>query len=252
MIVVHFSDLRTSRYVGKKLFVFLISFFAFLMTSSSDANAAEKISASATAGSHIAKLFQNIMKDAYSQMGMDLTVHYFPGKRALSQSSSGKVDSELFRIASVGKRYPNLIMISPSIFDIRGIAYAINDVPGTDLTQYKRIGIVRGVRWASKLTKGHDPIVVENVSQLFQLLKTGRIDVGLSSYISGYVELKKYPKTYENVKQSQPLIRLPLHHYLHKSKKTLVSQLSSIILQMKGKGKIERYIEAFLAETSLN
>lgn len=248
MISIVYYFLGTNRHSTKKLSFFVGVLFSVLFGGCFVATAEETITASGHQGSFTADLSHKILKNAYAQMGIKLMVHYFPNKRSLLQSNSGQINSELGRIASIGKRYQNLEMVSPPLFELKGIAFALNYAPETDLDRYESIGIIRGVKWASELTKGRNPVIAENTHQLFQLLNAGRLDIILSSYLAGNILLKKHPDLFKDIKQSKPLARFPIHHFLHKSKGHLATPLGSILHRMKNKGDIEKLTSGFLAE----
>ncbi|MBC8177316.1 MAG: hypothetical protein H8E19_07905 [Deltaproteobacteria bacterium] len=50
-----------------------------------------------------------ILKLAYKRLGIPIVIVEMPGKRALVESSEGRIDGEVHRIFRVGKDYPTLI-----------------------------------------------------------------------------------------------------------------------------------------------
>ena len=64
-----------------------------------------------------------ILKVAYGKIGISIKMVDMPGKRALTESSSGRVDGEVHRIVEIADEYPTLLKvptpinyIEPSVF----------------------------------------------------------------------------------------------------------------------------------------
>jgi polar amino acid transport system substrate-binding protein len=98
-----------------------------------------------------------ILKAAYKRLGIPIEIIQMPGRRALRESSEGRIDGEVHRIFSIGNDYPSLIRvptpinyIEPTVFS-KNERFDITECP--DLKDY-RIGIVRGVRHAEACTQG--------------------------------------------------------------------------------------------------
>lgn len=179
------------------------------------------IVASATNQSRVAAVSEIILARAYSALGYKLKVEYLPGKQALKKSNQGQVDAELVRIEAVSEKYPNLVRVPEALFDVRGMAFSwdqnITIISVQDLWG-RRVGIVRGIQWAAKLTEGFSPkpIVAKDIHELFQLLANRRIDIALEAQLTGQPELKHFPKRGLSMAIGS-ITRFPVFHFLHKN-----------------------------------
>ncbi len=172
-----------------------------------------------------------------------------PGRRALRESSEGRIDGEVHRIFSIGKDYPTLIRvptpinyIEPTVFS-KNERFAVTGCP--DLKDY-RIGIVRGVRHAEACTQDMKYVqIVGHSNLLMQILDKGRVDIVITARINGLLQLKelKFDSLYP---LSPPLSRRLVYHYLHKKHKALVPKIDKVFKEMQESGELERLREKFL------
>lgn len=190
-----------------------------------------------------------ILKAAYKRLGIPIEIIQMPGRRALRESSEGRIDGEIHRVFSIGNDYPSLIRvptpinyIEPTVFS-KNERFDITECP--DLKDY-RIGIVRGVRHAETCTQGMKHVqIVGHSNLLMQILDKGRVDVVITARINGLLQLKKlnldsiYPL-------SPPLSRRLVYHYLHKKHKALVPKIDRVFKEMRESGELERLRENFL------
>ncbi len=191
------------------------------------------IVASATNQSRVAAVSEIILARAYSALGYKLKVEYLPGKQALKKSNQGQVDAELVRIEAVSEKYPNLVRVPEALFDVRGMAFSwdqnITIISVQDLWG-RRVGIVRGIQWAAKLTEGFSPkpIVAKDIHELFQLLANRRIDIALEAQLTGQPELKHFPKRGLSMAIGS-ITRFPVFHFLHKKHLILIAPIAEEI-----------------------
>ena len=189
-----------------------------------------------------------ILEVAYKRLGIPIKIVQMPGRRALRESSEGRIDGEIHRILSIGNDYPTLIRvptpinyIEPTVFS-KNERFAVTGCP--DLKDY-RIGIVRGVRHAEACTRGMKHVqIVGHSNLLMQILDKGRVDIVITARINGLLQLKKlnldsiYPL-------SPPLSRRLVYHYLHKKHKALVPKIDRVFKEMQESGELERLREEY-------
>ena len=70
------------------------------------------------------KVAAKILDAAYKQIGFSIKVVEMPGKRALKESSEGRVDGETSRIFEVGEYFPSLIRVPTPINYISSTVYS--------------------------------------------------------------------------------------------------------------------------------
>ena len=172
---------------------------------------------------------------------------YLPGKQALEKSNSGETDAELVRIEAVGRKFPNLLQVPEAIFDIRGVAFSWNDTMRFRSEQDlwgQRIGIVKGIQWAEKISEGQSPKLARNVHHLFELLANRQIDIALEAQLTGQPELKHFPNRGLVMLLESP-IQFPVFHFLNKKHRNLIAPLAEQIRKMKARGEINRIFQDY-------
>ncbi len=205
------------------------------------------IVASATEQSRVAAVSETIMARAYAALGYKFNVSYLPGKQALYKSNHGETDAELVRIEAVGRKFPNLVQVPEALFDVRGMAFSWNDTMRFRSTQDlwgRRIGIVKGIQWAAKITEGHSPKLAMNVHHLFELLANRQIDIALEAQLTGQPELKHFPNRGLVMLLETP-IQFPVFHFLNKKHQNLIAPLAEEIRKMKERGEINRIFQNY-------
>jgi hypothetical protein len=65
-----------------------------------------------------------MLRVAYSKIGIAIKTTKYPGKRALQESSQGRVDGEVFRIHKIGEIYPSLIRVPAPFYTDNTIAFS--------------------------------------------------------------------------------------------------------------------------------
>ena len=192
-----------------------------------------------------------ILKLSYKRLGIPVEFIDMPGKRALVESSKGKIDGEVHRILAVGKDYPALIRVPTPINYIEPTAFAkrvkfsINGC--ADLKQHK-IGIVRGVKHAEDCTRGLENVqIVNNSRLLMQILHRGRVDIVVTARINGLLQIKEL--NLDSIYAlSPPLSREPVYHYLHEKHAALVPKIDQVFKEMEANGTLKKLREQFIGE----
>ncbi len=205
------------------------------------------IVASATNQSRVAAVSEIIMVRAYSALGYKLNVAYLPGKQALFKSNQGQTDAELVRIEAVSLKYPNLVRVPEALFDVRGMAFSRDQsmtVMGEQDLWGRRVGIVRGIQWAAKITEGLSPKVANDVHQLFQFLANRQIDIALEAQLTGQPELKHFPNRGLSMAIGS-ITRFPVFHFLNKKHLNLIAPIAEEIRKMKKRGEIRRIFQNY-------
>ena len=192
-----------------------------------------------------------ILIAAYKRLDIPVEIIGMPGKRALAESSKGRVDGEVHRIYRIEKDYPTLIRVPTAINYIEPSAFSKNEkfnVTGCEALRGYKIGIVRGVRHAETCTEGMKRVqVVGNSSKLMQILDKDRVDIVITAKLNGLIQLKRlnlnsiYPL-------SPPLCKKLVYHYLHEKHKNLVPQIDTIFKEMEKSGELERLRDKYIKE----
>jgi len=200
--------------------------------------------------------WEHILKEVYKRADIPLDFVTLPTQRALVQSSQGAIDGELVRIEKVGDLYPTLVRVPTSygFFESRAFSRVqgiqkIVEEKGWNALQDYRVGIVRGMKFAEEIDikNWKNVEVVTKTDQLFEMLELDRIDIAISTKISGLVIIAKH--NLKSINLLEPAIRRhDLFHYLHEKNKEYIPRLDEVIRAMKASGELQELEEKFTAQ----
>ena len=217
---------------------------------STNSFAAEKsISLVGIAGSDANRLAALILDRAYDQIGYKANISFLPGKRASLEAINGKFAGELARTEIYGRKHPALTRIPTPIFVVRGAAFAIEERvklrEAGDLAKYS-IGVLRGIAYSDRLTKGLDRTYANNITQLFRMLERRRVDLVIVTDLSGETEIAANFQGAGIRMISDKLMVLPVYHYLHASFRHVVPEISGVLEQFEEQGKLAKLRAGFI------
>lgn len=229
----------------KLLMALLVSLMIF-----SNSSAANYLLELSSLNDPVTDISQNILKEAYKQIGYDLKIKKLPAERALIESNRGSTDGEVNRLQGINKKYVNLVMVSTPVNKFEGIAFTRDRVLSIDgwesLGPYK-IVIRRGAKFAEKGTMGMVVYRVTTYEQVFKLLSIGRYDVGIASRLTGLSQIKKHNLI--GIKAIEPpLMTNNLYHYLHKKHKDIVPKINAVLLKMRKEGIMAKIRNKYIKE----
>ena len=187
-----------------------------------------------------------IMASVYKKAGHQIKIKSLSARRALSLSSTGKTDGELFRVKAVAEQYPELIRLSVPIYQIKPSVFTKNKqvkVNGWESLRSYSIGILRGVRYAEAATEKMNRHLSNSLDSMFKMLDADRFDIIVTSKLSGLITLRQINMTDRINILEPPVIQIPLYHFLHKKNQKLVPQLEKALKTMKGDGSLTRLIK---------
>jgi polar amino acid transport system substrate-binding protein len=182
-----------------------------------------------------------ILKVVYAKLGMPIEIVAVSGKRALMESSEGRLDGEVYRIVEIDSIYPSLLKIPTAINHIEATVFAknIDYLPvGCASLEGKLIGIVRGVIYAELCTEGLNKMAIfpDSVS-LMKSLDKNIVDYVVTARFNGLVQLKKLGIN-SIIALKPALSKKPLFHYLHKKHADLIPKVNSVIIAMAKSGEL--------------
>ena len=198
----------------------------------------------------------NIVKEAYRRIGRQAEIEYLPPNRAIMMSSKGMVDGEVSRIFVVGEKYPTLHRVPTPFEKLRVFVYTLNpDViveKKEDLAKYT-VGYVKNLFYTTQLTKGlPHTIDVETVPRLFKLLVNKRVDLIIALEVTGRLEMDRAYPTIEYGMGSEPLVEIPIYHYLHEKNAALSPKLDKVFQDMQSNGELAAMRENFIVSKLKN
>ena len=192
-----------------------------------------------------------ILMIAYERLAIPIEIFQMPGKRALRESSAGRIDGEVHRILSIGREYPTLIRVPTPINYIEPTVFSKNErfvvTECLDLKNF-RVGIVRGVKHAEACTQGMKHVqIVGDSNLLMRILDKDRVDLAITAKINGLLQLKKLKINYI-YPISPPLSQNPVYHYLNEKHRDLVPRIDKVFQEMQETGELEKLREKFFKE----
>lgn len=195
-----------------------------------------------TADSALTAVNKRVVTEAYKRIGFKIQIERLPAARALKISNKGEVDGELFRIADIVNDYPNLRMIPIPIYILEARVFSKDvefSVNGWESLRPYNIGIVRGVKHAELGTKGMNRHISVNYDHLFKMLYKKRVDIVVAARLSGLESIAKL-----NLKEikmlDNPIVKLPLYHFLHKKHERLIPKLTEVLRRMEKEGTLQK------------
>lgn len=192
-----------------------------------------------------------ILQKAYNELGYEIKLTRMTSAEALAQSSSGQTDGELIRIDGISRSYPDLVQVPIPITFRQGAAYSnryfFPVIDWYDLNPYV-IGIVEGSLYAERGTRGMKVIKAKSTEELFSLLDQRKIDIAISSRITGRTYMKSMP----DLKEMEGIMEtMFLYHYVHKKHAHLVPELSKVLKRMLLDGTTRKMKQQYLRKMNL-
>lgn len=184
-----------------------------------------------------------ILKVLYAKAGIRIEIVPLSGKRALIESSQGRLDGEVHRIHEIGELYPTLIRVPTATNYIEQTVFSKNKevvVKDCESLRGKLVGRARGVRYAEMCTEGMDTVAVfSDSNSLMKSLNRDIVDYAITSRLNGLVQLKLLGAT--SVAPLEPTLgKRLLFHYLHEKHQDLIPKLNAILVSMEKTGELER------------
>jgi len=170
-----------------------------------------------------------LLVEAFGALGIDVEFRYRPDKRSIAEANAGLVDGDFVRIASIVKRYPNVVVVPEALSAMNIVAFSIK--PSIDLSEYKinqhqyHIGYLAGWKHVSEMLQGYpEQTSVGEYDTLFRLLIGERVDVVFYNKTAGELILRD--QHVQQYQVSSPLLSYTTYLVLHKKHANLVPQLA--------------------------
>ncbi len=197
----------------------------------------------------------SILSAIYKEAGLDVQFIPFPGKRALIESSSGRVDGEAQRIFEIGEAYPSLVRIPTPFITWQFTAFSKHPQKRYDSWQSlkgQRVAVVRGIKYAElglRSAKIRQIMQVGDIIEMLKMLDAGFVDVAISSKFNGMLQTRR--GNHSDIHVHLPAIGdLQLYHYLHEKHADVVPLLDAAVSKLKRNGRI-RVMQQELVATML-
>jgi len=183
-----------------------------------------------------------VLKEAYSRLGITVETVQLPAARALAEADRGITDGEVHRIKDIEILHPELIRVDFPLNNLEGVALAIENLQiatPDDLIPY-RVGIKTGLVYSEKLTQKVPNVTrLPDSQKLITPLLQGRLDVIITDSMWAELQIAQNPGKGLHI-VGQPLVVIPLYHFVHKRHAELVPKLVDILKTMEQSGLSER------------
>lgn len=185
---------------------------------------------------------QAIVRDAYVAIGRVPHFVFSPPRRSLMLAGTGMLDAELFRAPDVEQLYPDLVRVDFPLYRVQVIAYthdATAPIYGCpDLRNY-RVGVIRGIVLMENCAEGAQQVArAPDTARLAQMLRNRRVDVILVERAMGELQIAPVVGM-EIVALPQPLLTVPVHHYVHRKQAHLAAPLAEALRDLHRNGEID-------------
>jgi len=193
---------------------------------------------------------QAVMREAYRRIDTAVEFRIFSASEALENSNAGHVDAELQRIDGISDKYKNLLQVPIPIYLIRAVAFSTKyrfPVSGWHSLRPYKIGIVKGIVFASQNTADMNVQEYDSYADLVDALADESIDVAVMPRLQG-LEARYSRRDLEMTEMEGVLETLFLYHYVHTSRADLVSRLTPVLKDMLLSGETRRIGQSFLAD----
>ncbi|WP_135081905.1 transporter substrate-binding domain-containing protein [Terasakiella sp. SH-1] len=188
--------------------------------------------ASTTVSRTVDAAFERI-RHIYQVAGHDLEIVLESNARSIESANNGKYDCELARVAGVNAFYKNLIPLEdPYFYQELVIAHHHNEteIPRSleELAELLKrgnpVGFPRGNKFLTNALSVYDGQAVTSGKSLMKMVSRGRLRYAASFLGVMEVHTEEFPDV--RVRLDQPLLRIPMFHYVHKKNENLVKPLS--------------------------
>ncbi len=193
-----------------------------------------------------------IVSEAFRRIGEDYELVLVPSERALASVDRGEIDGDYVRIAGLGQRYPNLVMVDEPIAAMefgtftRGREIVVSS--WEDLRE-RPFGRILGWKIVEQRTDGFPRAsAVRDADALFGLLKAGRVEAVVYDTLQGRLRAKKL---------NEPFVAGPvlesrdMYLYLNARHADLAARLAGALRDMRREGVIERTVDGALERAGL-
>ncbi len=187
---------------------------------------------------------EQVLREAYAQLGRSIVIEHLPGQRSLYWAKSGRLDGDLCRSQAVD----GLLKVTTPIYQWKLVAFSNRPLTinsWEDLRPY-RIGYERGMLALAK-HKELDLLPANSIETAVLQLSKSRVDVLINDHNSVVYIAKKMG--IDNLIANQPpLLEGGVYHLLNSQHQALAEQLNKVLEDMTRSGRIQQIEQEVLEE----
>ena len=185
-----------------------------------------------------------VLSEAYRRIGIDATFRHYEAGAALEASRSGETDAELCRIGGIDRDFPELVQVPIPVNLIHGVAFARGlrfPIRNWNSLVPYRVGIVRGILFATEGTRGMDVQMADDHHELTRWLAEGKVEVGVMSRSSGEAAIRagNHSDVHELEGQLETVL---LYHYVNAEHAEIATRLEPVLKEMLLDGTTRRLL----------
>ena len=191
---------------------------------------------------------QELLEQAYLQLGYQVEYQKVPLARSFVEANSGHIDGLRARVKSVPDTYKNLLRVPFPIVDFEIMLLGNSGRCGQcTLQEVKNLAVPRGYLAITEyIAKGNykiDMLDVISTTKALQMLKAQRVD----AVVVADVNLPEQIQSSETDWTVNSLTTLADYHYLHKRHKDLVLPLTKVLKRMSENGQLAAIKAKYIA-----
>jgi ABC-type nitrate/sulfonate/bicarbonate transport system substrate-binding protein len=187
---------------------------------------------------------QAVLREAYRQLGLEVTFVDLPTLRELEWADLGEIDGCLARTTSVADGYPNLVRVRFPLFRHCLTACSLAEgveIQGPNDLQGLRVGVGRGTLGSIGYLQRHgiEPVQFNDLDAALAALGEGRIDavVGERVLMKMAARAQAIP-----VRYSRPLRGWNFYHWVYREHADLALRLAEVLRTMYEEGVTARLL----------
>lgn len=168
---------------------------------------------------------------SYAQLGYDVAFQVAPARRGLIESNSRRWDGEVLRIAGIEDIAPNLLRLPTPLAEAPLVLFQQKQLPrlsAHDL-ENRQIAAPLGYVFVDRLRVQYGFEIVEtgSVEKALKMTDLGRADATFFLEDEGK-QLLLHLHLDNVTTYGEPIVRLPLFHYVHKKHQALIPELMKL------------------------
>lgn len=190
---------------------------------------------------------ENVLREAYRRIGMQIDFEYYPMLRDMEFSNSGKIDASAARGTDAIAQYSSLRIVDVPLAVADYIFYIsdkkLKNAPWSDFV-FKKIVIVNGALITEKIMNEHNisPYKVVDIESAVNMVVHRRMDALFSL---DALNLHAYRKKGVTLYKSGVVAKRPLYHIVNVKNANVIEPLSQALCEMLKEGVTNQLMGRF-------
>lgn len=176
-----------------------------------------------------------LVRSAYSRIGIDAVTDFLPAERAVAVVNAGLYDGDVFHVAGIEERYPNLVRVPVPIMAFEITAFTLQ--AGLRINHWEdlrshTICIRRGIKLIEEhLSRFAGVYRADGYANIYDMLQYGRCDVAVLPR-SAWIDIADARGA--GLREAGPVLAtVELYHYVHASHASDVAALAQALAELR-------------------